>query len=123
MEDIGTNKWCPECKTIRVVEAVKPSSAGAESDQHCYTTNPEYIDFYRRGQQCQTCYHFWLSAEVPEYIIDELVKLRSISRFAMERVEEHSKESEESLARLNKYLNILRNFALYVGKDETRTTS
>lgn len=123
MGDIGTNKWCPECKTVRVVEAVKPSLAGAESDQHCYTTNPENIDFYRRGQQCQTCHHLWLSAEVPEYILDELVRLRSISRFDLKRVEEHSKETKESLARLNKSLSDLRTFVIYVNKDETRTTS
>ena len=123
MEDSGTKKWCSQCKAIRVVEAVQPSSIGQLSDQHCFTTEPEGINFYRRGQRCQTCNHSWLSAEVPEGIIDEFVKLRVLLRADMKRVEEYSKESEESLARLNKSLSDLRAFSIAMHKLETRTTS
>lgn len=106
-----------------VVEAVQPSSVGQLSDQHCFTTEPEDIHFYRRGQQCQTCNRSWLSAEVPEDIIEEFVKLRVLFRADMKRVEEYSKESEESLARLNKSLSDLRAALFMVYKLETRTTS
>lgn len=123
MEDSGTKKWCSQCKAIRVVEAVQPSSIGQLSDQHCFVTAPEGIYFYRRGQRCQTCNHSWLSAEVPEGIIDEFVKLRVLLRADLKRVEEYSKESEENLARLNKSLSDLRAFSIVMHKLETRTTS
>ena len=108
MEDSGTKKWCPKCKTIRVVQAVKPSSLGETSGQRFYKRGHEDIQFFRRGQQCQTCYECWLSAEVPESFIDELVKLRVALRDIKKAAEVYGKDSEiaaESLARLSKSLS------------------
>jgi transcriptional regulator NrdR family protein len=58
------------------------------------------IHFFRRGQQCQTCYHRWLSAEVHEDFIYELVKLRNELRDIKKNAEAHSKESEYGSLRL-----------------------
>ena len=60
----------------------------------------EDIHFFRRGQQCQTCYRYWYSAEVDEDFIYELVRLRNELRDIKKTAEAHSKESEYGSLRL-----------------------
>jgi hypothetical protein len=113
----GTQKWCPQCKAIRVVRTVSTSSLGARSGQRFYRTNHEDIQYFRRGQECQTCWHDWLSAEVPEDFIDELVELRDALRDIKKNAEAYSKESEnaaKSLASLSKSLSDLRALNIYI---------
>ncbi|MBP2455140.1 hypothetical protein [Mycolicibacterium lutetiense] len=105
----GPQKWCPKCETWRVIEAVKLTELGEEYHQRIELRH-ENIRYFRRGQQCQTCYHCWLSAEVPERLIDELVERRIALRDIKKNAEAFSKESEiaaESLARLSKSLSDL----------------
>lgn len=105
-----TEKWCPKCKAIRIIKAVSPSSLGARSGQRLYRTDHEDIRFFRRGQECQTCLHDWLSAEVPERFINELVELRDALRYIKKDAEAYYKESQiaaNSLAKLSKYLSDL----------------
>ncbi|TDO14619.1 hypothetical protein EV580_2752 [Mycobacterium sp. BK086] len=112
----GTQKWCPKCETIRVVKSVGPSSLGARSGQRFYRKEHDDIHYFRRGQECQTCWHEWLSAEVPEDFIDELVELREALSDIKENVEAYSKESEnaaKSLVSLSKSLSDLRALNIY----------
>jgi hypothetical protein len=104
-------KWCPRCKEVTVVRAVSTSSLGVTSGQRWYKEDHQDIQWFRRGQECQTCLHDWLSAEVPEVYINELVKLRDALRDIKKNAESYSKESEiaaKSLARLSKSLSDLK---------------
>ena len=107
----GTQIWCPVCKDIRVVEALKPSSLGALSDNRVQTMiGNEDITFFQRGRQCQTCYHCWISAEVPVNFIHELASLRIALRNIKKNAEAYSKEAEiaaESLVGISKSLSDL----------------
>ena len=107
----GTRMWCPGCKDIRVVEALKPSSLGEPSDDRVQKMIwNEDITFFRRGRQCQTCYHCWISAEVPENFIRELASLTIALRNIKKDAESYSKEAEiaaESLVRISKSLSDL----------------
>jgi hypothetical protein len=96
----GTRKWCPECKAVRVIESLAPSSLCREPNQRLYRREYEDIHYFQRGQQCRTCYHCWVSAEVPESFIHELIKLRNELREITETAEAHSKEPEYGSLRL-----------------------
>jgi len=112
----GTQKWCPQCEEIQVVKSLPPSSLGAISNQQVYKTKYEDIHYFRRGQECQTCGHTWLSAEVHEDFISELVELRDLRHDIVKNYEAYSKLSEnaaQSLASLSKSLSDLRAFNIF----------
>lgn len=94
----GTKKFCPSCKAIRVVEASKPSLG--DSSQRWYMKEHPDIHLFRRGQQCQTCYRYWHSAEVDEDLIEELVRLRNELRIIKEAAEANSEQFEYGSLRL-----------------------
>jgi len=96
----GTRKWCPSCKVVRVIKSLAPSSLCAEPNQRLYRPEYEDIHYFRRGQQCRTCYHCWVSAEVPEGFINELIELRNELRDIKETAEAHSNESGYGSLRL-----------------------
>lgn len=97
----GTQKFCPTCKAIRVVKSVPPAPLGRIPSQRVYHMQHDDLSFFRRGQECQTCWNQWLSAELPETFIHELAKLRdelSVIKRAAEAA--NSKESEDGSLRL-----------------------
>lgn len=96
----GTQKWCPTCKAVRVVRRLAPSSLCPIPDQRVYRQESEDIHYFRRGQQCLNCYRSWVSAEVPETLIHELIGLRNELRDIKETAEAHSKESGYGSLRL-----------------------
>ncbi len=112
----GTQKWCPNCQAIEVCAAVNPSQLGATSGQRRYSDDHSDIQWFRRGLVCETCSHEWLSAEVPEDFIDELVELRDALRDIKANAEAYAKESSrasKSLAKLSEALSVLRALELY----------
>lgn len=72
----GTKKWCPKCKDIRVVK-VEPVYGKSTSNQSIRRPGFEDIHYFDRDLVCQTCQHYWTSAEVPSVVIRELTRLRS----------------------------------------------
>lgn len=96
----GTQKWCPQFESLRVVKSVPPASLGEIPHQRVYKTKYEDLKLFRRGQECQTCWHTWLSAEVHEDFINELVKLRDDLRDIKKNAETHSKGLEYGSLRL-----------------------
>ena len=112
----GTQKWCPECKEVRVCAAVNPSQLGAKSGQRWYRKDHSDVQWFRRGLVCQTCQHEWLSAELPEAFIDELVELRDALSDIKANAETYVKESgkaSKSLAKLSEALSVLRALKIY----------
>lgn len=112
----GTQKWCPACGDIQVCAAVNPSQLGYQSGQRWYTPEHSDICWFRRGLVCQNCGHEWLSAEVPEAFLDELVELRNALRDIKENAETYVKESErasKSLSKLGESLEVLRALKMY----------
>lgn len=112
----GTQKWCPECKTVRVCAARNPSSLGYQSGQRWYQAEHTDLQFFRRGLVCQHCHHEWLSAEVPETFLDELVELRNALREIKAHAEQYTKESNKaakSLSKLGESLSVLRALKIY----------
>lgn len=112
----GTQKWCPECKSIQVCAAVNPSQLGYRSGQRWYKPEHSDIQWFRRGLVCQECSHEWLTAEVDENFLDELVELRNALKEIKSNAEAYVKESErasKSLAKLSESLRVLRALKVY----------
>lgn len=116
----GTQKWCPTCQELRICTAVNPSVLGEESGQRWY--NPEHTDinWFRRGLVCQKCGERWLSAEVPEEFVAELIELRDALRDVKQNAETYIRESKKasrSLTKLSDALEVLRALQIYQQQD------
>ena len=112
----GTGKWCPRCKRIRVVKVVPLSSLGYAAGQRYYRSDHRDINWFRRGLECQECFHSWPSAELPESYITELVELRDALHDIKANAEKYSKEAEsaaKSLEELRKSLSVLKALEAY----------
>lgn len=117
----GTKKWCPACKAITVCAAINPSQLGKRSGQRWYKTAHPDLQWFRRGLVCQQCNHEWLTAEIHEDLLDELVELRNALKEIKENAEEYVIESDKaarSLKKLSSSLSVLR--ALKIYKDEMK---
>lgn len=112
----GTKKWCPKCQAVTVCTAKNPSELGYNSGQRWYKTEHSDIQWFRRALVCQTCFHQWLSAEIPESFLDELVKLRDALHDIKSNAEAYAKEADKasrSLAKLSKSLSSLQALKSY----------
>lgn len=72
----GTKKRCPKCEDIRVVK-VEPLYGRWTPNKSIRRPGFEEIHYFERDLVCQTCRHYWPSAEVPTDVIYELARLRS----------------------------------------------
>jgi hypothetical protein len=97
----GTRKWCTNCKSESVVKCEPPPisipsisriSSGISEDEDIY--------YFGRCQECQTCGHYWTSAEVPLSLLHELRYLRAKLRYIEKAAEAHSEEPEYGSLRL-----------------------
>jgi hypothetical protein len=96
--------------------AVNPSTLGNPSGQRWHRFDHVEIQWFRRGRICQSCSHDFLTAEVDEQFIDELVELRDALREIKANAEVYVNESAEAAAaldRLCKSLNVLRALDIY----------
>ncbi|WP_418647672.1 hypothetical protein ACNQFN_00405 [Thauera butanivorans] len=112
----GTKKWCPTCQSINVCAAVNPSSLGEESEQRWYQKDHTDIQWFRRALVCLECGSSWLTAELPESFLDELVELRDALREIKENAEIYVNESDkasETLKKLSASLSVLRALNAY----------
>ena len=86
----GTKTWCPHCKKIQICQAISASSIGEKSGQRWYRKDHDDIRWFRRARRCLHCEYEFLTAEVDEHFIDELVKLRD----ALVKLEEQIRAEE-----------------------------
>jgi hypothetical protein len=112
----GTQKWCPNCREIQICTAVTTSQLGCASGQRWCRSDYSDIQWFRRCLVCACCGHKWLSAELPEKFLDELVELRNALRDIKENAEAYVDEAERASARLTKLtesLSVLRALRIY----------
>ena len=112
----GTQKWCPTCESIQVCAAVNPTQLGERSGQRWYKPDHDDIQWFRRGLICQSCGDEWLTAEVEERFLSELVELRGALKEIKTHAESYAKESQkagQSLTKLSASLSVLRALKVY----------
>jgi len=107
---------CPECKEIQVCRAIPPGELAAESGQRWHRIGHEDVSWFRRGRECLACGNEWLTAELPEDLVDELIDLRNALADVKANAEEYIKSSQgaaEALSALAGSLDVLRSLRSY----------
>ena len=112
----GTQIWCPKCGKVTVCAAVNPSQLGEESGQRWYRTSHVDVNWFRRGRICQVCNHSFLTAELDEEFVDELVELRdslASIRASAETYIGQSQAAALTLQKLSSSIEVLRALNAY----------
>ena len=112
----GTKMWCPSCEDITECKAIPPGTVGLASAQRWGRTDHTDIQWFRRVRQCLNCDGVFITAEMNEAFLDELVELRSALGKIKLNAEQYVRESaaaSKSLARLSESLKVLRALNLY----------
>lgn len=114
--DGGTQMWCPNCLNIMVCKAINPSHLAGASGQRWARTDHTDVNWFRRGRMCLICYHEFMTAELDEQFVDELVQLRDALGTIKLHAEAYAKQSEnaqDSLRNLTESLQVLRALSVY----------
>lgn len=112
----GTKKWCPYCKKITICRAVNPSELGCRSGQRWRKIEHTDINWFRRGLICTECDSDWLTAEIEEDFLDELIKLRDALKDVKQNAEQYIEDSEKAsknLKNLSESLGVLKALDIY----------
>jgi len=103
-------------RALRLCEAVSTTKLGMPSGQRWYRQEHQDLQWFRRGRKCLTCDLDFITAEIDEDFLDELVQLRTALAQIKSNAESYIEESNnasEALGRLTSSLNVLRALALY----------
>lgn len=106
----GTQIYCPACKEIQVCRAVNPSEIAYESGQRWENLRHPDIQWFRRGRVCLACRHEFLTAEIEEDLLTELVKLREALADIHMKADEYVRESNRASKALQELSRSLRLF-------------
>jgi hypothetical protein len=112
----GTQMWCPKCKAIKVCAGLNPWVISGEVGQRWQRADHSDVQWFRRGRLCQECGHEFLTAELSEEFVSELVQLRNALRNLKRHAEAYLKESgaaAKSLESLSSSLSVLRALNVY----------
>ena len=108
--------YCPHCQDVMECRALPATFFGLEAEQRWYRADHTDINWFRRGRQCLECGEGFLTAEVDEDYLDELVELRNALgeiKLNAERYLEESEAAAGSLERLSSSLGVLKALRLY----------
>src|SRR5437016_2930027 len=93
VEQGGTKMYCPYCESIQVCAAIPTGKLGLKAGQRWYREGHQDIQWFRRGRRCSGCDETFVSAEINEQFLTELVQLRSALADIKVNAEQYSKES------------------------------
>jgi transcriptional regulator NrdR family protein len=112
----GTKMHCPYCGEIQECKAVAPSTIGLESAQRWGRTDHTDIQWFRRVRKCLECENVFITAELDQDFLEELVQLRSALGDIKLNAEQYLKESmaaSKTLQKLAVSLSVLKALSLY----------
>ncbi len=112
----GTQMNCPYCGEVQICQAVPTTELGKPSGQRWYRKDHQDIRWFRRGRKCTACNKRFITAEVDEEFLNELVELRNALASLKVNAEAYVKEStaaSSALDRLTKSLSLLRALKVY----------
>ena len=108
--------WCPGCEEVTVCAARNLLGRGLRDGQRITHEVHTDIRCFQRARECLSCNETWLTVELNEGYLDELVELRNalanVKRHAEEYVEESS-QAADALGKLSASLGVLRALAIY----------
>ena len=107
----GTQMHCPSCKEITICSAIAPKTISGQSGQRFFNRDHVDINWFRRGRVCSECYEEFLTAEVNEDFLDELLELREALKQIRDNAKTFSTEiigTQKSLKNLSASLGFLK---------------
>lgn len=113
--------YCPTCKTVTSCAGKSPSLVGLPSGQRWHRTDHPDIQWFRRLRLCNVCGEAFITAEINEGFLTELVELRSALAAVKEHAESYIRESKaaaKSLDKLTASLKVLRALRVYQEQPE-----
>ncbi len=112
----GTKIYCPNCKEFSVCKAISPSVLGKPVARRWYETDFNDIAWFRRARKCLNCSYEFLTSEVEENFIDELVELRK-------RLAEKNKQIIRKLKKKNTWLKRDETIPKYIAEEFIRKSA
>lgn len=112
----GTKIYCSFCGEATVCKAIPLTELGYKSSQRWYRKDHDDINWFRRARECQECTHQFITAEIEENFITELVELRNVLGEIKLNAEKYAKKAEQatsSLDELSTSLNNLKALKIY----------
>jgi hypothetical protein len=116
----GTGMWCSYCEAVTTCKAIPAAHVTGKSEDYQQVRNYEGghadIQFFLRGRECLTCTHVFVTAEVDEAFLGELVELRKALSAIKQNAEAYITESAAASCSLNNLaqsLNVLRALSIY----------
>src|SRR5437016_82613 len=76
MPKVGTTVYCPFCKVFIVCRALPPAQLGEPANRRWCKEDHSDISWFRRARECTACSKRFLTAEIQESFLEELVELR-----------------------------------------------
>lgn len=116
LEKGGTKMYCPKCATITTCAAIGPQSLTGKASQRWQRKDHKDIQWFRRARECQSCSIRFLTAELNENFLGELVELRNALSAIKKNAELYIAQSSsagESLQKLTRSLDLLRALKVY----------
>ena len=104
----GTEMWCSNCEILTVCKAISPKEVDYELES---------------GRRCLNCGIEFITSEIREDFVDELIELREALGEIKKNAEKYIKESESasnSLKKLSRSLNVLRALSIYQSQNEVK---
>jgi len=102
----GTIIYCPHCKDVAVC-AVDPNAKENKSPQAKVYTKFDDLRFFQRGRKCNDCNKSFVTLEVDEKIIDELISYRELIPKIFEKLKRQTSESNNLYTTLIEIINEL----------------
>jgi hypothetical protein len=113
----GTQIYCPHCGEVRVCQVVQIRGKGLKaSRRRWYKQDYPDIQWFRRVRFCNVCSTDFVTAEVNEDFLAELVNLRSALADIKINAGQYLKESDSAaklLKKLSKFLSGLKALDIY----------
>lgn len=107
---------CPHCGQVRVCRVVPTTELGKPQGQRWYRPDHQDIQWFRRARKCLKCGKGFITAEVIEGFLEELVQLRNALANIKKNAEDYVQESaaaSAALGRLTESLGVLRALKVY----------
>ena len=108
--------YCPSCQEIQDCKAIPEGKAGLKGGQRWQRTDYPDLQWFRRVRQCLYCEEIFVTAEIRENILEELVALRyalSDIKINAEKYQRESVAASKTLSKLSESLSVLRALDLY----------
>ena len=112
----GTHLYCPACGNVEECPVVSLSEAGEPSQRRLYHIGHEDVNLFRRARKCDACEAVFVTNEVPEDLVNELIELRDALATVKTSAEDYIRESSaaaKSLGKLSRSLKVLKALKLY----------